>query len=123
MNTKERIAEIVDKLESAILCIEHHDNVGEDRNFAFHKRQQLKVESTDQLLGLFLSENAGKELYMDLAGRLIKRILEFNPDLIYSVTVRPLSNIEHLTNDLLVDMVDSLGLNFCSLKLIVFLRI
>jgi len=41
-----------------------------------------------------------------------KKILEFNPDLIYSVTVRPLSNIEHLTNDLLVDMVDSLGLNF-----------
>ena len=37
-------------------------------------------EKADQILGLFLSDNAGKELYMDLCGRLIRRILEFNPD-------------------------------------------
>lgn len=41
-----------------------------------------------------------------------KLIFEFQPDIIYAVTIRPLLNLNILGNNLYIDLIDSMGLNF-----------
>jgi glycosyltransferase involved in cell wall biosynthesis len=48
----------------------------------------------------------------EFANTLSEKILELDPDFVYSVTVRPLLNFKNEDKSLVVDLVDSLGLNF-----------
>lgn len=62
-NQDEELKVIVEKLEQAILCLEAHDNVGEDRTFAYDKRQQLKSEAISSIkqwaIGMVGKDNSG----------------------------------------------------------------
>jgi hypothetical protein len=54
------------------LCLEYSKGLNAKSNYISQAKIKIKE--------MFGEENAGKVLYMDLCGRLIKRILEFNPD-------------------------------------------
>jgi glycosyltransferase involved in cell wall biosynthesis len=42
----------------------------------------------------------------------LKLLNEFNPDVIYAITIRPMCNAVPLNKPLIIDLVDSMGLNF-----------